>query len=507
MPARLTAFAIGLALLASASAVPAEPRTDLTVAAPWEIAGADPAKEVALQRLGIMETLVDAETDGTLIPGLATAWEASDDGLRWTFALREAAFHDGTELTAEAAVAALARAVEQPGPLGTAPIGEISAAENAVVITLDTPFAALPALLAHYSTVIPAPAAFDAEGRPVEAIGTGPFRVTALEPPQKIEAVRFEDYWGTPAVLERITYMAAKRAETRALLAETGDADMVFTLDPAGFERLQREEGVEAVSLAIPRVMLLKVNAGHPSLASPEARRALSLAIDRDGIAAGIIRFPEAAANQVFPPALGKWHDPSLAPVTYNPDAAAELLAAEGWEMGEDGVLVRDGARFELTLRTFPDRPELPLVAAALQDQWRAIGVALEVSVANYSEIPAGHQDGSLDVALFARNYGLTPDPIGTVVSDYSSGGGDWGAMNWDAPRVAEAVAEIAATADDATRAPLIAEVAAALQADLPMIPVVWYQHTVAVADGLENVVIDPLERDYGLDRVRWAAE
>lgn len=507
MLARLTAAALCLTIAASASTLRAEPRSDLTVAAPWEISGADPAKETAFLRLGIMETLVDADVDGMLVPGLATEWEALDDGRVWTFRLREASFHDGTALTAEAAAAALGRAAGQPGPLGKAPIAGIAAGDKAVIVTLSKPFAALPAVLAHSSTVIPAPAAFDTQGRPVRAIGTGPFAVTELAPPQKIEMVRFDDYWGEPAALERATYLAAKRAETRALLAETGDADMVFTLDPAGFRALQQVEDVTAIARPIPRVMLLKVNAGHPAMDTPTARRALSLAIDREGIAAGIMRFPDAAANQVFPPALGAWHDASVPAMAFDPEAAAGLLAEEGWTTGEDGVLTRDGTRFSLTLRTFPDRPELPLVAAAIQDQWRAVGVALEVSVSNYSEIPAGHQDGSLDVALFARNYGLTPDPIGSVLSDFGAGGGDWGAMNWDAPEVAEALSRIAATADDNVRAPLIREVSAALVEDLPMIPIVWYQHTVAVADGLEGVVIDPLERDYGLDRVRWAAE
>ena len=59
---------------------------------------------------------------------------------------------------------------------------------------------------------------------------------------------------------------------------------------------------------------------------------------------------------------------------------------------------------------------------------WKEIGIELEVSVANYSEIPAGHQDGTLQVALYARNYGLTPDPVGTVLQDFGAGGGDWGA-------------------------------------------------------------------------------
>ena len=49
-----------------------------------------------------------------------------------------------------------------------------------------------------------------------------------------------------------------------------------------------------------------------------------------------------------------------------------------------------------------------------------------------------------------------------------------------------------------------ILKVARALHSELPVIPIVWYQHTVAVADGLRNVVIDPLERSYGLGDISW---
>lgn len=389
--------------------------------------------------------------------------------------------------------------------LKKAPIAGVEAKNGAVVFTLERPFAALPAMLAHSTTIIPGPASFDATGASVAAIGTGPFKVAKFSPPQSIDLARNDAYWGEAAVVENVTYLASSRAETRALLAESGDADLVFTLDPSGYSRLGDVDTVETVAVSIPRVVLLKVNSGHPFMADAKARQALSMAIDRAGIATAISRFPEASATQLFPPALDKWHDASLAPLTTDVEKAKSLLADLGWVPGDDGILTRDGERFSMLLRTFPDRPELPLIAAALQDQWRSIGVELEVSVANYSEIPAGHQDGTLHVALFARNYGLTPDPIGTVLADFGTGGGDWGAMNWDNAEVAKALDAISATDDAETRKANISKAVNALHAELPMIPIGWYQHTVAIAKDLDGVVVDPLERSYGLSTVKWA--
>ncbi len=102
----------------------AEPRTDISVAAPWEIASADPAVSgFAFLRLETMETLVDADAEGRLPPGLAESWTVSEDGLVWRFSLRsDASFHDGSVLTAEIAAAAIQRAFDNPGPLENAPI-------------------------------------------------------------------------------------------------------------------------------------------------------------------------------------------------------------------------------------------------------------------------------------------------------------------------------------------------------------------------------------------------
>lgn len=492
-------------LISSTSAVLAESKP-VVISAPWEITSVDPAiSGFALQKLQIFENLVDATTDGVLRPGLATDWSASEDGLIWRFNLRKGvSFHDGTKFNSASAAKALQRAASQPGILKKAPISEIEADGDALVIKLDRPFAALPSLLTHATTIIPAPSAFDGEGRPVKGIGTGPFKVEKFSPPLGLDVVRFEDYWGEAPSIEKARYLASSRAETRALMAESGDANLVFTLDPSGYSRLKSVDAVEVRAVPIPRVVALKVNAGHPFFSEPDARQALSLAIDREGIAAGITRFPDAFATQLFPPVLDGWHDESLPLLGYDPEKAKELLAGLGWKPGDDGILEKDGKRFSVLLRTFPDRPELPLMATALQDQWGEIGIELEVSVASYSEIPAGHQDGSLHVALYARNYGLTPDPIGTVLQDYGTGGGDWGAMNWNAPEVAEALEIIAANEDNEVRAPLIAKVTKAIHEGLPVIPLVFYQHTVAISDDLQDVILDPSQRTYGLDLMSW---
>lgn len=77
--------------------------------------------------------------------------------------------------------------------------------------------------------------------------------------------------------------------------------------------------------------------------------------------------------------------------------------------------------------------------------------------------------------------------------------------MGWDNAAVATALDTISQTSDPAVRSENIAIVAKALQDELPMAPIVWYQHTVSIPKGLKGYVVDPLERNYGLSNISWS--
>lgn len=277
------------------------------VVGPFEIKAADPvlSGDIFL-KMDVAETLVGADSSGHLIPGLADRWSVSEDRLVWRFHIRPGVlFHDGTPLSAEAAVKALSLARSKGGLLAKAPITAIKAEAEDVVVTLSAPFSSLPAFLAEYRSLIYAPAAYAPEGTVKAVIGTGAFKVTTLEPPGKLEAARFDAYWGGAAKLAQVRYQAASRAETRALMAESGDADLAVALDPASVSRLRQVERVRVESVALPRILILKMNAALPFFDTAEERRALSLAIDRAGLAQGVLRYP-AAATQIVSPRPGR---------------------------------------------------------------------------------------------------------------------------------------------------------------------------------------------------------
>jgi peptide/nickel transport system substrate-binding protein len=383
---------------------------------------------------------------------------------------------------------------------------QIVAQGSEVLIRLSKPFSPLAAFLAHNSALILAPAAFAADGSVKQLIGSGPYQVVDVKPPQSMRVRRFDGYDGRKPAIEAVDYLAVSRGETRGMMALSGQADLVFTHDPVNFARLRADRKLKLELQSMPRTIYIKVNAGHRFLSDVRVRRALSLALDRSGMATTLLRAPEAAATQLFPPSMAEWHVRGLAPLSQNVNQARQLLQDAGWQASGDGLLRNPaGEVFKVTLRTFSDRPELPPMATAIQAQLRAIGVDMAVSVGNSSEIPSGHQNGSLELALLARNYGLVPDPLGTMLQDFGPKGGDWGAMGWHSAQVSQTLADMSLAIDERRRSVLRGSIATVLQAELPVIPVAWYQHSVTASTRLTNVSVDPLERSYRISSMGWA--
>ncbi|MEF7613241.1 ABC transporter substrate-binding protein [Aquincola sp. MAHUQ-54] len=482
----------------------------LQIVGPWELTGLAPANSgYMFARLQIAETLMNAADDGTPQPGLAQRWRLSADGLAWRFELRPGArFHDGTAVTTDAVLRCLAVARKPPSLLSVAPIAAMEAeGSRTVLIRLEAPFGGLPSLLAHSSTIILAPSSYRPDGGVQRIVGTGPFRIAVLSPPQLVEAVAFEGYDGPQPAIRHTRYLTVSRAETRALMIEAGQADLAYSLDPASLQRLRTRRQVPIESATLPRTVIVKLNAGLPALKDVRVRRALSLSIDRAGIAKALLRDPSLAATQMFPPTMTGWHDPTLPALRHDPGEAERLLAEAGWQRTGEGLRGPDGQPMKLVLRGFPDRPELPIFATALQEQWRQAGIAVRVSIGNSGDIPLGHRDGTLDMGLGARNFGTVPDPTGTLLQDYGAQGGDWGAMGWKHDGVVAALAELSRGGVPAERAATLrAGIVRVLQEELPVIPVTWYRQHVAMSPRVARVSVDPLERSYRISGMEWKA-
>ncbi len=480
----------------------------LRVAAPWGAKSLDPMTAgFIFSRMSSLERLVQMGRDGRLTGMLAESWTTSNDRLVWTFKLRSGVkFHDGSLMTARDAAAALSKNMEQKGVLAQAPISSIEAVSaDTLVIRTARPFSTLPAFLFHYSTGILGPSSFDENGEVKAVIGTGPFKLVEHEAGKFFRFKASDEYWGRKPNAGGAEYHAVPKGETRAFMLQAGQAELSFTLSPADGDKLERSGEARVVVQNIPRIRMLKLNCESPFFSDKSVRQAVSLAIDRDGISSAILNNPAGAATQLLAPDVSAWHDPNLPPLTHDPQRAASLLEDASWKPGQDGVRVKDGKRFEVELLTYSARPMLPLVATAIQDQLAKVGINVTIRLGDSGDIPERHKDGTLQMALLARNYGQIPEPIGNLLGDFAKGGGAWGAMGWDSDAMIKDMEAYVESFDESEKQALRSRILAVLQEELPVIPVNWYENIVAYKNELQGVKVDPLEADYYLADITWA--
>lgn len=475
-----------------------------TVVAPWELNSLDPNQSgVIFQRMNLAETLVEANSQGQLVPSLATKWHSNDAGDVWQFSLRpNVSFHNGSVLTADAVANSLNIALAKPGILKKAFIKQIRVVDPLnIEIKLTKPFMLFPSFLTHYSTLILAPEAYNDKGEVTQLIGTGAFKPTQIEPPQKLQAVRFDRYWGEKPQLVQAHYLASSRSETRMLMAQSEPSSLVFNLDTASIARLKNDPKLNITSGSIARTIQLKMDVAKPFFNDIAVRKALSQAINRKAIAEQVLKIDNGMAEQILPPAFADWRIDAPEQAVDFAQIKANLVAA-GYQFSPDGKLTKNGKPFTFTLRTFSDRPELPIIATILQAQWKQIGVDMQVSIGNFSEIPAGHQDGSLEMALYALNYGKTIDPFGVIAQDYAKNGSDWGVMNWSNPLVDNALQQLETERDPAVAKALKQQVSQVIHDELPIIPIVYYQQNVVAHKAIKNLTLDPFERRFLLEKL-----
>ena len=479
----------------------------LRVVAPWKAKGMDLSKSgFVFARMGCVEMLTTADASGNITGSLAESWQVAQDELTWTFKLRSnVTFHDHTSLTAEAAAHSLNIALASKGVLSKAMVTKITATGPlSLEIQTSKPFSALPAYIAHYSAGIVSPASFDEAGHIKAVYGTGQYVLTDHEGGSLFRFHAYPDYWGETPRIERTEYHAVPKGETRGFMMKAGQAEMAFTLSPVDAKQLEQSSDVTVETLSIPRTRLMMLNCNLPFFSDLKVRQALSLAIDRPGIAAALLRNPPSAATQLLPPTAAMWHDSALEGFSYDPKKAAALLSQSGWKPGSDGILVKDGHRFSFDLMTYAARPMLPPVATAIQDQLRQVGIEMKIQVVESSLIPEKNTEGTLQAALVARNFGQIPDAVGTIFGDYGPHSGGWGAIQWESSKLNEMLSEYLATFDLNRSQTLRKEILALLQYELPVIPITWYEHIVAYSNRIEGVNIDPFEIKSYVKGVWW---
>ena len=355
----------------------------------------------------IFDGLVALDAQMNIVPDLAERWE-SPDPRTYVFHLRQGVkFHDGRALTSadvKFTFDSLMSGALNSLKRGTFPMLESVEAPDAatVVFHLREPSASFVWNLTKMAMgIVPAGSGQEVARNP---IGTGPFRFVSMTTDEEIVLERNTDYFGGAPKIERVRFRVVPEAIVRALELRKGTADIggVTSLTPDMVVALEKEPNIVADEQPGTVIAYIAFNFDDPTLAHREVRQALAYATDRATMIRYLLRGQARAAASLLPP--NHWaYEPNVQQYGYDPAQAERLLDAAGFPRGPDGV------RFHLTLKTSTEE-SARLLAQVLADQWKRVGVALDLRPLESATFLSDVGRGSFQLYTF-RWVGANDDP------------------------------------------------------------------------------------------------
>ncbi|MEM6986832.1 MAG: ABC transporter substrate-binding protein, partial [Pseudomonadota bacterium] len=410
----------------------------------------------------------------------------------WRVSLRDGVqFHDGTPLTAQAVADAVAAISDEGHPGHNARIAKLldlagvsADGEHVVVFETNSPNAAFPWTLSEPGIAVLGAAS---DAFPINA--TGPYVFKEAIPKQLYRAEANANYrLGVPGLSE-VRIVVSGDPGASALAFEAGEVDMVINYPEADFERIQAD-GALGFSAPTARLYFYTVNAASGPMANPLIRRAVSLAIDRQGIVdAALSGVGGVPAGTVYPDGKGWAADIE---VSYDP-AQAEALLDEAGAVKESGRWMLDGEPLEIDIVTYSGRAALPPAAELTQAFLQAIGVTSTVKVGEYGASNDAIADGSAD--LFLQAWVTTPqgDP-GAVLETLLKTGGGSNTGQYSNAELDSLLDDGRLTFDHAERKVIYDKVQAIIAADAAMIPVFHVSQVNVARAGLTGYAVHPTE-------------
>ena len=313
----------------------------ITVAITAEPPGWDPSASTSQEIARVMynnvfEGLVKFNESGEIVPALATDWTVSDDGLTWTFTVREGIkFHDGSDLTLDDIIAKFERAQDEESghthPEYYAAIESITAGEgNTITFQLSEPSSSLLYNLARPDSVI-YPAA-KAETQRSEPIGTGPFVFADYIEGSEVRLEKFADYYleGVP-YLDSATFKIIPDPNTRFAALQAGDIDLTGVA-PEQYIQLDDLSFLKGAEGSATAEITLAMNNTRGPLADPLVRQAITHAINKEAIVQGAMFGLGTVIGTHMSPSESYYTD--LNPYPYDPEQAKALLTEAGYPDG-----------------------------------------------------------------------------------------------------------------------------------------------------------------------------
>src|SRR2546425_4033622 len=350
------------------------------------------------------------------------------------------------------------------------------------------------------------PSAWGPETSPSEIAGMGPFRLREYQPGVKIVLERNPYYWKKDKsgqvlpYLDTVTLLIIPDRTAEALRFQTGDTDVLNSIDPESFAALKRAEagGKFTIHDLGPGLdydfIAFNLNPGRGASGKPHVdprkqalfekqqfRRAVSHALNRAGIARTVLLGLGAPQYGPVTPGNKGWYHPSPDPPEYNPARARERLASLGLRDADgNGVLdLAPGRDLEITLLTTRGTARHERTAEIVKDNLSKVGVRVVTQSVDLRDL-VQRVTASFDYEAFLM--GFTPtDPEPDALTDvWYSGGSDhfWHpgqprpARAWEA-EIDRLVSQLVRSTDGTERRKLFAEVQGIWVREMPIIPTV----------------------------------
>lgn len=285
----------------------------------------------------IFEGLVKPNSDGEMIPAVAEKYTLSEDGTTYTFTLREGVkFHNGQTVTTEDVVYSINRCAAVPEGQEKPLVAAFSAVKSVEALdekTVAVTIAQRDLEFISYMTAAIIPA--DYENQDTAPVGTGPFKFVSRTPQQDFVMERFEDYWGAPAWLDKVTYKICENADALVMNLNGGSIDLCAHLTSA--QASQLNQNFQVLEGTMNLVQAIYLNNQAKPFDNQLVRQALCYAIDRQGIMDMVADGHGTAVGSSIYPAFTKYFLPELVDkYPHDVAKAKELLAQAGYPDGFD---------------------------------------------------------------------------------------------------------------------------------------------------------------------------
>jgi peptide/nickel transport system substrate-binding protein len=507
----IRAAGLGAGLILAAALAPPGQAQDLRMAVGAPVTSIDPHFHNLSPNNALAEQIFDGlfgtDSKARVVPELAASHRLVGEDA-WEITLKRGVkFHNGSDFTAEDVAFTLARAPNVPnspssfGIYTRAVTGVEIVDSHTIRLRTQGPYPLLPVDLAQVvmldkQTHENATTEDFNAGR--VAYGTGPFRFVRYLPGDRIELERNDTYHGEKPHWARVNYriIVNDAARSSALLA--GDVDFIDQVATSDIERLRRDQRVQLSEVVGLRIIYLALDRsrgeggtphvtnaqGQPISPNPlndlRVRRALSMAINREGITRQVMEGAAIPAGQFLPEGVFS-HVPGLLPPRHDVDGARKLLAEAGFPQG-----------FNITIHGPNDRYiNDSRIIQAIAQMWTRAGINTRVEASPWASYiaRASRQEFSVFLVGWGTSTGEASSPLRSLVATYNrdTGMGPSNRGRFSNPEVDRLLAEALRTLDDAAREKLLQDATRVAMEDVGIIPIHIQKNIWAMRRGLAH--------------------